>query len=1197
MNHSTHIKKVGAVGLICCFLASLTPGFIASGSSTVTDKITAVSVLSGDWSSTSCYAKNRGMDNCLAISNIRIPASTPFTYEADISVESGSAGALAFGIADDGSSYSCLNVDKSANLSVVFGQYGSFEKPLSEAQRGQTTCHLKLVLDSSMKLSYSVDGEEVGSIQTESGVAGYLGLNTYYANALFENVVYALDGESKPVTGLSGHTGSWSNAFTGNNRSSENCIAMSAVSIPADTSFTYEADVHISDGLAASLVFGTGSDGSGLSAACVDRGSNLAHVFGQYGSFNQPLASGQESQFSYHMKVEYADGTLRYYLDGSLVGSLDNVSIREGLLGLCTYLAKATFYNIQYSTETDEPEEPPTKPDLPEEGLAPVTGWSAVSGVWNEADGVIQAENRNMENCIFRSGVHIPANTAFLYEADVTVQDGCAGALVFGYQNEGSWSAASYDISARLAHVFGLYGSFNKELTTQQLSVSTHRLKLYLDTTMKLSYYVDDRLVGATQLSSFDGGYLGPNTYLANVTFSNVQYTILEAPKLTGLSFTEGAFYEKFEPGRLSYTAKVDTSVSAISLTAGTESGTTLEINGFPAENGVPFSVPLEKGENTISVKLTDRNGVTNTVTITIIQVDRTQQYTDTYRPQLHYTAEANWINDPNGLVYDASTGLYHLYYQYSHSVNAGVRTSWGHATSTDLMHWTEMPVAILPDSLGLIWSGSCVIDRNNTSGLFDDSTAPDSRIVALYSYDRQYQALAYATDGGVSFIKYEGNPVSPNPDRQYGVDFRDPKVVWIEDTVYENGGIWLMIVGCAPYRLFTSPDLIHWTYNSDIQPKDGSKFGGECPDLFPLAVDGNENNIKWVMCAGGLKYIIGDLIREDGVFRFVAQSDILQPLNGNMGTVYASQTFYNAPQGRRIMVSWLRDTHNPNYEDKKWTGAQSIPYELKLVTVNGQIQLTTAPVSELDNLRSETPVFELSDFLINPDSKNILEGVEGTVFDLEAVINLNDADGFTFHVRDSGGEYTEVSYSRLTRQLQVKNTRAGLNPTANTMRLLPMEGNRIKIRIILDNSIIDVFGNDGEAAITSYLFSQNNGKALSFSADGSPLKLESLRIYELSSIWKNSYDMSVKTPSVLPTSPSSPSSTETTDSSEITSSSKTDSSTDTTIPAETDSSSQATAGSPATGHKGALFPAIGAFLLSLMGALCLKKRRRMLNP
>ena len=426
-------------------------------------------------------------------------------------------------------------------------------------------------------------------------------------------------------------------------------------------------------------------------------------------------------------------------------------------------------------------------------------------------------------------------------------------------------------------------------------------------------YYVDNVLVGTTQLSSFDGGYLGLNTYLSDVTFSNVRYTILEAPVLTGLSFTEGDFYEKFDPGRLSYTATVDASVSTISLMAEAENETALTINGFPVEIGVPFPVSLKEGENEISIKLTDRNGMTNTVTITIARIDRMQQYTDTYRPQLHYTAESNWINDPNGLVYDASTGLYHLYYQYSHSVNAGVRTSWGHAVSTDLMHWTEMPVAILPDSLGLIWSGSCVIDRNNTSGLFDENTDPESRIVALYSYDRQYQALAYSTDGGVSFIKYEGNPVIPNPDRQYGVDCRDPKVIWFEDNTYENGGIWLMIVGCSPYRLFTSSDLIHWTYNSDIRPKDGSNFGGECPDLFPLAVDGNENNIKWVMCAGGIKYIIGDLVKENGMFRFIAQSDIIQPINGNTETVYASQTFYNDPQGRRIMVSWLRDTPNSN--------------------------------------------------------------------------------------------------------------------------------------------------------------------------------------------------------------------------------------------------------------------------------------------
>lgn len=854
--------------------------------------------------------------------------------------------------------------------------------------------------------------------------------------------------------------------------------------------------------------------------------------------------------------MEYTEETIRYYWDHRLAGSLEKAAVREGTLGLCTYLSRATFYHIRYSVGTDEPEGSGDE-------LTEVAGWNAVSGRWEKDGGTIRGNNRDAENCIFLSDVSIPANTPFRYEADVTVREGCAGALVFGYRNEGTWSAASYDIESKLAHVFGGCGSFNKALTEDQLSVSTHRLKLYLDPAMNLSYYVDDTQIGTIRLSSFDGGYLGLNTYHSNVIFSNVRYTVLEAPRLTSLSFVEGTFYEKFDPVRLSYTATVDASVQAISLIAQTESETALEINGIPAENSVPFFVPLEEGENTISIQLTDRNGMSSTVTITIARIDRMKQYTDTYRPQLHYTAKSNWINDPNGLVYDASTGLYHLYYQYSHSVKAGVRTSWGHAVSADLMHWTEGPVAIQPDSLGLIWSGSCVIDRENTSGLFDENTAPESRIVALYSYDRQYQALAYSTDGGVSFIKYEGNPVLPNPDHQYGVDFRDPKVIWVEDNTCENGGTWLMIVGCSPYRLFTSPDLIHWTYNSDILAKDGSKVGGECPDLFPLAVDHDTSNVKWVMCAGGTQYIIGDLTKENGVFRFAAQSDIIRPINGNTETVYASQTFYNDPQDRRIMISWLRDTHNPAYADKNWTGAQSIPYELKLVTVNGQVRLITAPVSELNALQSESPVFELTDFPVAPGSDNILAGVEGRIWDLEAVIDLKDADGFTFRMRDSGDEYTEISYSLPTQQLRVKNNRSGVNPAAHTIRLIPLEGNRIKIRMILDNSVIDVLGNDGEAAVTSYLFSQNDGKALGFSACGGTLRLESLRMYELSSVWQNGYDTTVKTPSVLPSRPVPPSE----------------------LP-----------DSPVTGYKDVLLPVVGVFLLavvSLISALGLKKRCR----
>ncbi len=1113
------VKRIGAAGLCASLLAGVTIGFAPASAM---DGGSAAEPLSGHWEAASCYAQNAGLDNCLAISDVYIPASTPFSFEAEVFVEKGAAGALAFAVTADGSGYSCVNVDKSSKLAHVFGSFGSFDKALSEEQQRRGSCHLKVELDAAMNLSYSIDGEVIGSIRTSSGAAGYLGLNTYYADVLFENAIYTLRGETKPVTGLSGHTGNWSKAYTGSNRDEENCIALGRVHVAAGQAFSYEGSVRISDGLAASLVFGTAKDGSGLSGACVDKGSGLAHVFGPYGSFSKPLTEEQKAAESYRLKLVYDGKVLSYYLDDAPIGSLNDVTV-EGYLGLCTYHAKASFFGIRRSL--DEGEEPPVPPALPEEELIPVTGWTEASGNWTVSDESIRADNTGLDNCILLSGIRIPARTGFLYEADVTVEAGSAGALVFGYQNENGWCAASYDISSRLAHVFGGYAVFSRPLTAEQLAVSTHRLKLYLDPSMTLTYYVDDVLVGSAELASFDGGYLGLNTYHSAAVFSNIRYTTLEAPHLTGLSFAEGAFQEPFSPNRTSYAAVVGPDVGTLHLTAEAEDGIDLIVNGALAESGKPVPVTLNGDETEILLTVTDKKGRTCTMTIHVLRVDPHTLYRDTHRPQLHFTARKNWINDPNGLVYDAATGLYHLYYQYSHSVTAGDRTSWGHASSPDLVHWTELPVAIQPDSLGLIWSGSCVIDRDNTSGLFDETTPPDSRIVALYSYDRQNQALAFSTDGGISFTKYADNPVIPNPDRLYGADFRDPKVIWIEDDQQENGGIWLMVVGCSPYRLFTSPDLIHWTYNSDVQTRNGSPFGGECPDVFPLALDGDEDDVKWVICAAGRQYIVGDLVREDGMYTFRAQSDVLAPLNGNSDTVYASQTFYNDPKGRRILVSWLRDSTASVYEDKNWNGALSIPYELKLRTVGGAMQLLTYPVEELNSLRSPEPVWELADAAVSPGDANVLDGVEGSVFDLEAVIRLEDADGFAFRVREAEGEYTAVAYNAQTGRLTVGVNRDGTESAGSSIRLTPTEDGRVRIRILLDNSLVDVFGNGGEAAVTSFLFPEKDGRALSFAAEGGTAVIESLRLYELDSAWNNGYDTSIKTPPVKPAGPSVPSS------------------------------------------------------------------------
>lgn len=240
-----------------------------------------------------------------------------------------------------------------------------------------------------------------------------------------------------------------------------------------------------------------------------------------------------------------------------------------------------------------------------------------------------------------------------------------------------------------------------------------------------------------------------------------------------------------------------------------------------------------------------------------------TQPYTETYRPQFHYTPQKNWMNDPNGLVY--YKGEYHLFYQYNPNGNSWGDMSWGHAVSTDLMHWKELPLALSHDDKEMVFSGSAVIDWNNTTGFGTKKNPP---MVAIYtSYDKstgtQAQSLAYSNDRGRTFTKYDGNPVIDIGSRE----FRDPKVQW-----YAPTRSWLMTVSLSTehkVQFYSSKDLKDWDLLSEFGPTGATGGVWECPDLFPLAVDGNEENIKWVLVVNinpggiaggsGAQYFVGD--------------------------------------------------------------------------------------------------------------------------------------------------------------------------------------------------------------------------------------------------------------------------------------------------------------------------------------------------
>lgn len=304
--------------------------------------------------------------------------------------------------------------------------------------------------------------------------------------------------------------------------------------------------------------------------------------------------------------------------------------------------------------------------------------------------------------------------------------------------------------------------------------------------------------------------------------------------------------------------------------------------------------------------------------------------YRERYRPQVHYTQKRGWNNDPNGLIY--YEGEYHLFYQHNPYEREWENMTWGHAVSSDLVHWQELTPALHPDQLGTMFSGSAVIDYENTSGF---GTKNNPAMVAFYTADgkRQTQCVAYSLDKGRTWTKYEGNPVIDSGEKWETRDTRDPKVFW-----YAPKGHWVMVLNERDgHSIYNSNDLKTWQFKSHT-----TGFW-ECPELFELAVDGNPENKKWVMYGASGTYMIGEFDGE----RFTPEAGKFCYVRGN---IYAAQCYNNIPaeDGRTIQVGWGQINH-PHLPVN---GMMTFPTELTLRTTRNGLRLYSYPVRELTKLQ-----------------------------------------------------------------------------------------------------------------------------------------------------------------------------------------------------------------------------------------------------
>ncbi len=488
--------------------------------------------------------------------------------------------------------------------------------------------------------------------------------------------------------------------------------------------------------------------------------------------------------------------------------------------------------------------------------------------------------------------------------------------------------------------------------------------------------------------------------------------------------------------------------------------------------------------------------------------------YDQPFRPQFHFTPLKNWMNDPNGLVY--YKGEYHLFFQYNPFANKWGHMSWGHAVSRDMVHWKQLPLAIPEQNGVMIFSGSAVVDRHNSSGFCKRSSGgDDSCLVAIYAGrtpKEQNQNVAYSNDRGRTWTKYSHNPVID----LHLANFRDPKVFW-----YERGHKWVMVTVLAvqhKVRLFGSKDLKHWTALSDFGPAGAVGGAWECPDLFELPVEGEPGQTRWVLSvnvnpggvAGGSgnQYFVG---RFDGT-KFIDENPGSKVLWADYGKdFYASTSFSDIPpsDGRRIWMGWLGNwQYAARFPTTPWRGAQSIPRALKLKRFPQGIRLIQQPIRELETLRGRHVAIENESV---EAANRILQSkaVGGDTLEIEATIEPGNAKSFGFEVRKGRVQQTTVGVDRVKSELFVDRTRSGdtsFDPEFPGRQAAPLNvarGQAVELHIFVDRSSVEVFANHGARVISDRIFPSLANRSIELYSKGGSARIVKLDLWNLKPAWK----------------------------------------------------------------------------------------------
>lgn len=471
----------------------------------------------------------------------------------------------------------------------------------------------------------------------------------------------------------------------------------------------------------------------------------------------------------------------------------------------------------------------------------------------------------------------------------------------------------------------------------------------------------------------------------------------------------------------------------------------------------------------------------------------------ETYRPVYHHTPVYGWMNDPNGMFY--KDGVYHLYFQYNPYGSMWANMTWGHSTSTDLTHWTYEGTAIVPDAWGAIFSGSCVVDKDNTAGFGKGA------VVAFYTSakstpwgDVQSQSMAYSLDSGKTFIKYEHNPILTSTER----DFRDPKVFW-----YAPGKHWVMMLAVGQeMQIYSSGNLKEWKKESSFGAMQGAHGGvWECPDLVEVAVEGSKEK-KWVLICnlnpggpfGGstVQYFVGSFDGKKFVNESPTQTKWLDWGKDN----YATVTWSNAPAGRCITLGWMSNwQYANNVPTTQYRSANTLARDLTLYRVGGELYLKSKPSPEIKKARVEEkkiPTFEVKG---NYEVVSLLADNKGA-YEIEMAIGNKGTSKIDFSLINEKDEKVAMYYDVVRKQFVMDRSASGIVGFSRdfpAVTVAPVRNtDQIHLRLFIDRSSVEAFGEDGEYVMTNLVFPAEPYNRMVFSSDKGSYIVKSMNVYRL---------------------------------------------------------------------------------------------------